>query len=182
MFPYLFRAQVPPWMKLPAFYLLDAISKNVFEPYARQFTPMVVRLFVETYNQVDQNVRSKMEEMLLTWRTGSPVQRELFGIAPQVAIERQIWGGETTQANVSRLVQSILSSPHIQGILQQASLQRPAISTAQVLSELEFVLGQKERALQTNPYDKSIQTHVSVLHQVCLLASPCLLLANDHPS
>lgn len=153
-------------MKLPAFYLLDAISKNVFDPYARQFTPLVVRLFVDTYNQVDQNVRSKMEEMLLTWRTGSPAQRELFGIAPQLAIEHQIWGGETTQSNVSTLVASLLRSPHIQGFLKQASIHRPTIPVAQVLSELEFVLGQKERTLQANPYDKAIQTHISVLQQV----------------
>ena len=80
-------------MKLPAFYLLDAISKNIFDPYARHFTPVVVRLFLDTYDQVDQNTRSKMEEMLLTWRTGAPNGRELFGPVPQVAIERQIWSG-----------------------------------------------------------------------------------------
>lgn len=84
-------------MKLPAFYLLDAISKNVFDPYARHFTPIVVRLFLDTYEQVDQSTRSKMEEMLLTWRTGAPNGRELFGVVPQVAIERQIWGGDSTQ-------------------------------------------------------------------------------------
>lgn len=58
------------WMKLPAFYLLDAISKNVFEPYARQFAPFVGSLFRESYGQVDQNIRSKMEEMLLTVTRG----------------------------------------------------------------------------------------------------------------
>ncbi|KIP12904.1 hypothetical protein PHLGIDRAFT_61295 [Phlebiopsis gigantea 11061_1 CR5-6] len=131
--------RVPPWMKLPAFYLLDAISKNVFDPYARHFIPIVVRLFLDTYEQVDQSTRSKMEEMLLTWRTGAPTGRELFGPIPQVAIERQIWGGESTQ---------------------------PAISTAQVLSELEFVLGTKQRILQTNPYDKQTQNHVNVLFQL----------------
>ena len=161
-------------MKLPAFYLLDAISKNVFEPYARQFTPMVVRLFVETYNQVDQNVRSKMEEMLLTWRTGAPTQRELFGVAPQVAIERQIWGGETTQSNVSRLVSCLLQSPHVQSFLKHSSLHRPTISTAQVLSELEFVLSQKESSLQSNPYDKTTQTHSAVLQQVRVFRNAAL--------
>ena len=35
-----------------------------------------------------------------------------------------------------------------------------------VLSELEFTLGQKERALQTNPYDSVAQNHVNVLQQV----------------
>lgn len=88
-------------MKLPAFYLLDAISKNVYEPYARYFTPFVIPLFLETYRQVDQTTRSKMEEMLLTWRTGGPGGKELFGIGAQVAIERGIWGGGSAEPQVS---------------------------------------------------------------------------------
>jgi pre-mRNA cleavage complex 2 protein Pcf11 len=79
-------------MKLPAFYLIDAISKNVYNPYARFFASVVAPLFLETYGQVDQQTRNKMEEMLLTWRTGAPGGRELFGVGPQVAIERGIWG------------------------------------------------------------------------------------------
>jgi pre-mRNA cleavage complex 2 protein Pcf11 len=87
-------------MKLPAFYLLDAISKNIYDPYGRHFSPIVSVLFVETYSQVDPATRSKMEEMILTWRTGAPNGRELFGISPQVAIERGIWGSGSNN-NVS---------------------------------------------------------------------------------
>ncbi|KAI0316591.1 hypothetical protein OF83DRAFT_1021079, partial [Amylostereum chailletii] len=80
--------RVAPWMKLPAFYLLDAISKNVYQPHARRFaTVLVATLFLDAYGQVDQAARSKMEEMLLTWRTGAPNGGELFGVGPQVAIE-----------------------------------------------------------------------------------------------
>src|SRR6267154_2296344 len=68
---------------LPAFYLLDAMSKNAYEPYVRHFAPFVTGLFLETYQQVDQATRSKMEEILLTWRT---------------AIERGIWGGDSRSA------------------------------------------------------------------------------------
>lgn len=149
-------------MKLPAFYLLDAISKNVYEPYARHFNSVVVKLFLDTYEQVDQSTRGKMEEMLLTWRTGAPNGRELFGPIPQVAIERQIWGGESAQGvrrprNTSR---SLSNSS-----IPQPSRDSP-VSAAQVLSELEFVLSAKQRFLQTNPYDKQTQNHVSVLYQV----------------
>ncbi|RPD67228.1 hypothetical protein L226DRAFT_529606 [Lentinus tigrinus ALCF2SS1-7] len=139
--------RVPPWMKLPCFYLLDAIAKNVYDPYARHFTPVVVGLFIDTYEVVDQTTRSKMEEMLLTWRTGAPNGRELFGVVPQLAIERHIWGTESTQTSGNR------------GASQ-------SISQAQVLSELEFVLGQKERVLQSNPYDKVTQNHVTILQQL----------------
>ncbi len=83
--------QVPPEIKLPAFYLVDALSKNVFDPYAGLFASIVAPLFLEAYQQVDQQTRGKMEEMLLTWRTGAPNGRELFGVGPQLAIERGIW-------------------------------------------------------------------------------------------
>lgn len=91
-------------MKLPGFYLLDAISKNVYEPYARHFATFVIPLFLETYGQVDEATRSKMEEMLLTWRSGSPHGKELFGVPPQVAIERGVWGDGASGLNVSRFL------------------------------------------------------------------------------
>ncbi|KAF8505646.1 hypothetical protein F5888DRAFT_1650740 [Russula emetica] len=137
--------RVPPEMKLPAFYLIDALSKNVFDPYAGHFASIVVPLFLETYQQVDQQTRGKMEEMLLTWRTGAPNGRELFGVGPQVSIERGIWPsnpahGSSHSANSS-------------------------VSKSQVLSELEFTLRQKERSLQSNPYDTVAQNHIGILLQ-----------------
>jgi pre-mRNA cleavage complex 2 protein Pcf11 len=137
-----------PWLKLPAFYLLDAISKNVYEPYARQFSTFVVPLFLETYNQVDPATRSKMEEMLLTWRTGAPTGKELFGVVPQLAIERGVWGGESSNS-----AHSFYSG-------------NGQIQKTQVLSELEFTLSQKERAVHANPYDTVSQNHINVLHQL----------------
>nr|GAT59894.1 predicted protein [Mycena chlorophos] len=137
--------RVPPWMKLPAFYVLDAVSKNVFDPYARAFSAFVVPLFLETYGQVDQPTRSKMEEMLLTWRSGSPTGSQLFGAQAQAAIERGVWRTDCPSS----------SNPN-----------QNQISRAQVLSELEYTLGQKERALQANPADTTSQNHISVLHQL----------------
>ncbi|TFK55983.1 hypothetical protein OE88DRAFT_1652537 [Heliocybe sulcata] len=143
-----------PWMKLPAFYLLDAISKNVYEPYARHFTPFVIPLFLETYEQVDQSTRSKMEEMLLTWRSGAPNGKELFGVGPQVSIERAIWGGGDSGygADSSR-------APRNGGTAAP-------VSKAQVLSELDFTLSQRERSVHQNPYDTTAQNHVNVLRQL----------------
>jgi len=162
-------------MKLPAFYLLDAISKNVYDPYARQFAPFVIPLFLEAYEQVDQNTRSKMEEMLLTWRTGGANGKELFGVVPQVTIERGVWGRDSGQADVRpRRWKSI----HQRGSplsRRRLRVSQPTsgfysgsgqISKTQVLSELEFTLGQKERALQINPYDNASQNHINVLQQV----------------
>ncbi|KAF8663446.1 hypothetical protein AX16_001016 [Volvariella volvacea WC 439] len=140
--------RVPPWMKLPPFYLLDAISKNVFDPYARQFAPVVTNLFLDTYREVDDATRNKMEEMLLTWRTGSPVGKELFGVPTQIAIERGVWGDPNAQYSNSFHA----GAGHI--------------TKAQVLSELEFALNQKERTLQNNPYDTLAQKHIAILQQL----------------
>ncbi|KAH8105907.1 hypothetical protein BXZ70DRAFT_917301 [Cristinia sonorae] len=163
--------RVPPWMKLPAFYLLDAISKNVYDPYARHFSTVVVRLFIDTYEQVDPSTRSKMIEMLTTWRNGAPSGKELFGVITQLAIERHIWPDDASR-NVA-----VSSSPkgprrrinRRQRRRQSSSRSPPGssgISAPQVLSELEIVLNQKERAFQLNPYDKVAQNQIAILHQL----------------
>lgn len=143
------------------------MSKNVFEPYARLFAPVVVRLFLDTYEVVDQATRHKMEEMLGTWRTGAPAGRQLFGVVAQQAIEREIWGSQSTQSVVRRT--RVVSSRRPRSTRRKQNNPRPGqapITTAQVLSELEYVLNGKERALQANPYDKQTSTHVQILHQV----------------
>ncbi|KAL9712870.1 mRNA 3' end processing factor [Leucoagaricus gongylophorus] len=131
--------KVSPWIKLPAFYLLDAISKNVYDPYARVFASFVIPLFLETYRSVDNNIRSKMDEMLLTWRTGAPNGKELFGLAPQMAIERGIWGEQARPNQVTKV---------------------------QVMTELNFTLQAKERAIQFNPNDVTSKHHLQVLVQL----------------
>ena len=161
-------------MKLPAFYLLDMISKNVYEPYARQFAPFVSSLFLEAYTQVDQNTRSKMEEMLLTWRTGHD-GKELFGVAQQISIERGVWGGAPSHPDVrsyrfhshgvsnSLLIHCCFCAPQPSTGFYSGQGQ---ISKGQVLRELEFTLGQKERAIQANPYDSALQQQVNILRQL----------------
>ncbi|EIM88315.1 uncharacterized protein STEHIDRAFT_167626 [Stereum hirsutum FP-91666 SS1] len=156
---------VPPWVKLPAWYLLDAISKNVNEPYARLFASVITSLFLESYDSVDPNTRGKMEEMLLTWRTGSPSRRELFGIGPQLAIERTIWGsGSSGEVRSSRHSTSARRSkaPHQSSFNAAVTI----ISPSQVISEIEVALGQMNHALHVNPYDSQAQNHTSVLQQL----------------
>ena len=169
---FLFRLwQVPPWMKLPAFYLLDAIAKNVFNPYAEKFARFVVPLFLETYDQVDGPTRSKMEEMLQTWKRGAPNGRELFGLAPQVAIERSIWGSAPTATLTPRPVCSLAYLFNFFSDTQQQQQpsrdpRTPAISKSQVLSEIASTLAQKERIVRANPYDSTAKSQIGVLHQV----------------
>jgi len=127
---------VPPWMKLPGFYLFDAISKNLYDTHAAAFASVVVPLYLDTYFQVDGNTRNKMEEMLLTWRTAAPDHVELFGPSAQLALQAAVWGDQSVA------------------------------SKGQVLAELQFTLGQMERALQSNPQDRTPQNHITVLQQL----------------
>lgn len=50
-------------------------------------------MFLDAYSKVDWQTKAKMEEMLVIWRTGSPTNKELFGLASQIMLERSIWGG-----------------------------------------------------------------------------------------
>ncbi|KAF9646023.1 hypothetical protein BDM02DRAFT_3189210 [Thelephora ganbajun] len=133
--------RIPPPFKLTAFYLLDAISKNLYEPYARHFGPIVVPLFLDTYSQVDESTKAKMIEMLATWRAGAPNGRELFGAVPQLAIEQEVFGTGTS-SDTTR------------------------VTSAQVLGELQFATGQAEREMQSNPYNNTVRNQLPVLHQL----------------
>ncbi|KAG8906866.1 hypothetical protein FRB99_005926 [Tulasnella sp. 403] len=134
----------PPQIKLPAWYLLDSIAKNIGLPYTRLFAGFVVRLFLDSYYAVDLQTRSKMEEMLVTWRTGGPGGVELFGPDVQAAVERGVWNTPSTSSSA-----------------------RPAgLSKAQVLTELEVILAQKTRAIELNPYDEQSMGHLDTLTQL----------------
>jgi hypothetical protein len=131
-------------------------------------------------HQLDKITRNKMEEMLLTWRTGSPATgKELFGVPPQIAIERGIWGDGATNYNVSVSCLFFVSFD-VTHYLQSFSLSG-WVTKAQVLGELEYTLCQKEHTLQTNLYDTTSQNHINVLHQVCVL-SIAFRYINHHPA
>jgi hypothetical protein len=111
-------------MKLPSFYLLDAIAKNVYDIYASVFARIVVALFMDTYFQVDPNTRIKMEEMLLTWRTAGPDYTELFGPDSQLQLQTAVWGDQVRMALSFSL--SVLTSPLVICI-QGSSTRRIAV-------------------------------------------------------
>ncbi|KAG9127640.1 hypothetical protein FRC07_011384 [Ceratobasidium sp. 392] len=140
-------AKVPAAIKLPPFYLLDSIAKNIGHPYISYFTNFIVRLFLDTYHLVDAPTRGKMEEMLVTWRTAQ-YGRELFGQGPQVAIERGVWGSGAADSDAA-------AGP---------SKARPSVN--QVLLELDVTLSSKERLLAVNPNDQETASHIEVLIQL----------------
>ena len=139
----------------------------MYEPYACRFTSFVVPLYLETYSQVDEGTCGKMEEILLTWHTGSPTGKELFGVPQQIAIKRSVWddGGTSNSVSLPFFFLCYASSPP-QSSFHSGTGQ---ITKSQVLSKLQFTLGQKEHVVQSNPYDTISQNHIVVLHQVHLV-------------
>ncbi|KAL3418673.1 hypothetical protein PVAG01_10389 [Phlyctema vagabunda] len=64
--------QTSPQKKLPAFYVLDSVVKNVGTPYTLFFGRQLYATFMEAYALVDNSVRRKMDEMLKTWKEPVP--------------------------------------------------------------------------------------------------------------
>jgi len=140
---------VSPQYKLTALYLLDAIAKNVYSPYASVFADHVTGIFIEAYEAVDQPTRVRMEEMMRTWRNSSPTHRELFGLVVQRNIENFV----SSAAHMSRGRPSI----------QQAPVTR--ITKGQVLTELDVTIAQKQQSMRNRP-DEVTNSQLATLQQL----------------
>lgn len=141
---------VQPQFKLTALYLLDAIAKNVYNPYASVFTENVTRIFIDAYETVDSATKLKMEEMMWTWRNSSPTRRELFGLV------------------VQRHVENFVSSKHTSSSAPPLIQQPPTsnrITKGQVLTELDVTIAQKQLSLSTRP-DEMTASQISTLKQL----------------
>lgn len=118
-----------------------------------------------------------MEEMLLTWRTGAPSGHELFGVGPQLAIERGIWSSQTASNGEAYAPRRPPSSKRSKASRQKATHPKaPMISQAQVISEIEASLSKLQNTLQVNPYDTQAEGHIGVLRQVSVHSPFALLL------
>ncbi len=82
MIPLLTLCQTSPPKKLPAFYVLDSVVKNVGTPYTLFFGRQLYSTFMEAYALVDSNVRRKMDEMLKTWKEPVPGSMDTRPVFP----------------------------------------------------------------------------------------------------
>ncbi|ORX80595.1 hypothetical protein K493DRAFT_97356, partial [Basidiobolus meristosporus CBS 931.73] len=62
--------RVHPRQKLPVFYLLDSICKNVGSTYINLFARNIVKTFLDTFFSVDQATQRNLERVLGTWKNG----------------------------------------------------------------------------------------------------------------
>lgn len=141
--------------KLPLLYLLDSISKNVGPPYTTHVFPrFITQTFLSAYGMVDTGTKTKMQEMLRTWRHGGVGGVELFGPDVREGIEASIFGqqgfGNSTPDPI-------------------------ALERQRVRDSLAEALQSKRAALARNPGDAEARVHVGVLEQVSL-ERLCLLL------
>ena len=98
-FTHSFLLQIAPAKKLPAFYVLDSVVKNVGTPYTLFFGRGLYSTFMEAYALVDTNVRRKMEEMLKTWKEpvpGSIDTRPVFPVDVTKPIESALFKAKTS--------------------------------------------------------------------------------------
>lgn len=153
------------------FYLLDSIAKNAFEPYATAFRDGIYGLFSKAYDAVDQPTKHKMREMMVTWRNGAPNHRELFGPHVQSQIEQRVWGST---------VRRLIHHPKAKSLKPFVSSVQRLPTSSQVLTELDVVLAQKERAAQQNPYDELLPRHINALHEVRVFLHLFLCLVYSH--
>ncbi|KAK9765411.1 mRNA 3' end processing factor [Basidiobolus ranarum] len=81
--------RVHPRQKLPVFYLLDSICKNVGGAYVGLFSRNIVKTYLDTFFSVDQATQKNLERVLGTWKNGpngplfppeliSNIERSLF--------------------------------------------------------------------------------------------------------
>ncbi|GAA6024918.1 hypothetical protein JCM10207_004268, partial [Rhodosporidiobolus poonsookiae] len=102
----------PPAYLLPTFYLLDSISKNIGAPYVALFARFLERAFLSAYHSADSSTRTKLEELLGTWKTGGADGGELFRLPGEIGegregrvqrgIETALWGaGGRARAGLS---------------------------------------------------------------------------------
>ncbi|KAK8864405.1 hypothetical protein IAR55_001653 [Kwoniella newhampshirensis] len=133
----------PPTQKLPLLYLIDSISKNIGPPYTTHLLPPIIpRLYLKTYREVDGVTKAKMEEMVGLWRTSGPGGVDLYGPAVREQIERDIFGS--------------------MGYQRQPRQAAPP-TRQQVLAMLHSTLEAKHRESAARPLDPKLSQQVNAL-------------------
>ncbi|KAL8861072.1 MAG: hypothetical protein Q9178_002585 [Gyalolechia marmorata] len=73
---------VPPDRKLPAFYVLDSIAKNVGGAYTRCLGQNLYHTFMNAYASVQAPIRKKLDEMVKTWKEPVPGSTDVRPVFP----------------------------------------------------------------------------------------------------
>lgn len=159
VFPFVFIKPGNPY-KLPTFHLLDSISKNIGHPYTVIFGRWIQTTFTHVYRLTDGVTRTKLGDMLKTWRSyPPPYGSELFGQQVQKNLEMNIFGPPAV--STASIVQARRPNGHGQE-------RAPTPNTVQPLSNhmsQQSYVAQRIRDLLSDS-DHLAPQDVSVLNQV----------------
>ncbi|GAA5992830.1 hypothetical protein JCM10908_001359 [Rhodotorula pacifica] len=162
----------PPQYLLPAFYLLDSICKNIGAPYLALFSRFIERAFLSAYHSVDPSTRTKLEELLGTWKTGGSDGGELFrdpdepreGARVQRGIEGALFGARGRGDGLGGRATKDAEMYHA-GVQQ---LPHTATTTERsgVLYDVRRLLTLRQDVLSTNPADQINASQITALRKL----------------
>ncbi|EDN96666.1 hypothetical protein SS1G_01592 [Sclerotinia sclerotiorum 1980 UF-70] len=178
--------QTSPQKKLPAFYVLDSVVKNVGTPYTLFFGRQLYSTFMEAYALVSHDVRRKMDEMLKTWKEpvpGSIDTRPVFPPEVTRPIENALIKARTSalQQEQLRSQQQLMNRgrsarpPPVQQYPQQSAssaswqqsqpqgYQSPEASVDALNRDISYLITSSKAEFTQSPYDGSIQTRLKAL-------------------
>lgn len=156
--------QAPPAGKLPLLYLIDSISKNVGGPYTSHLLPPIIpRLYVRTYREVDGHTKSRMDEVIKLWGNTGPHSSPLYGPGVKESVEAQIYGPSgvpISRQQVLALLDSTLAAKR-----REAQYNPAAHSQLSILSQIGDVV---------NTQNVSSQELAQIMEQLKAMGQPAL--------
>ncbi|WRT66372.1 uncharacterized protein IL334_003327 [Kwoniella shivajii] len=159
-----------PNQKLPLLYLIDSISKNIGPPYTTHLLPPVIpRLYLRTYREVDGVTKAKMEEMINLWRSGGPNRTELYGIEVRESIEREIFGSSGVGGGIGG-----------GGLGGRNNLNVPLLpSLQQVKKTVQTALDNKQKEAASKAWDMATGQQVNALTGILNLLNQTSVSPNE---
>ncbi|GAA6044072.1 hypothetical protein JCM8097_005017 [Rhodosporidiobolus ruineniae] len=163
----------PPAYLLPCFYLLDSISKNIGAPYLALFSRFLERTFLSSYHAVDASTKTKLEELLGTWKTGASDGGELFrfpdegreGGRVQRGIESVLFGtGGRGGAGLSAATRE--SSVGYGNGVNQVPHAATTSERSGVLYDVRRLLGLRQEQADLNPDDQINKGQIEALKKL----------------
>ncbi|GJN90071.1 hypothetical protein Rhopal_003069-T1 [Rhodotorula paludigena] len=157
---------------LPVFYLLDSISKNIGAPYLALFARFLERSFLSAYHAVDAPTKTKLEELLGTWKTGGSDGGELFrgadeprdGGRVQRGIESALFGARGRGDGIGG--RAAKDAEMYNAGVQQLPHTATSTERSGVLYDVRRLLTLRQEQAAANPADANNQSQIVALKKL----------------
>ncbi|KAK3872375.1 hypothetical protein Pcinc_022590 [Petrolisthes cinctipes] len=141
--------------KLPCMYLIDSIMKNVGREYIRLFGHIIISIFCNVFEKVDERTRKKLYELRTTWNEVFPKSR-LYGLDVKVQTLDPAWPlPSVTLSTTPSSKPNIHINPNMikPGGVKGAPLAMPS-STKNKLKDMEILKLKREEELLALEHQK----------------------------